>query len=264
MAIDLRTVDLRKLNSMTNYPSIPTYHRLVDGKLTDEVAVDFPAGEVMITEKIDGTNSRVILLPGGEYLIGSREELLYDSGDLLGDRTLGIVEALQPVAKNLYPSFSGIRVYYFEVYGGKVTSASKHYTKSQQVGARLFDAATIPDYEEILSWPRERIASWRDHGGQEFFDVDELLNASSWERVPLVSNVAVLHATELPTSLEETLAWLREHASTTQAALDGTPGRAEGVVLRTPDRSVIAKARTQDYERALAPPETGRRGRRQR
>ena len=28
-------------------------------------------------------------------------------------------------------------------------------------------------------------------------------------------------------------------------------GAAEGIVLRTPDRSVIAKARFQDYERTL-------------
>ena len=38
---------------------------------------------------------------------------------------------------------------------------------------------------------------------------------------------------------------------TTLVGLDGTDGRAEGLVLRAPDRSVIAKARFQDYERTL-------------
>jgi hypothetical protein len=38
----------------------------------------------------------------------------------------------------------------------------------------------------------------------------------------------------------------------TLAALDeDAGGRAEGIVLRSEDRSVIAKARFQDYERAL-------------
>ncbi|WP_284706371.1 hypothetical protein [Micromonospora phytophila] len=34
-------------------------------------------------------------------------------------------------------------------------------------------------------------------------------------------------------------------------ALDGAPGRSEGLVLRAADRSVIAKARFQDYERTI-------------
>lgn len=40
----------------------------------------------------------------------------------------------------------------------------------------------------------------------------------------------------------------------TQVALsDNALGRAEGVVLRTKDRSRIAKARFEDYARTLAP-----------
>ncbi|MEU4775942.1 hypothetical protein [Micromonospora sp. NPDC023644] len=34
-------------------------------------------------------------------------------------------------------------------------------------------------------------------------------------------------------------------------ALDGPAGRSEGLVLRAADRSVIAKARFQDYERTV-------------
>lgn len=53
--IDLRKIDLNKLNSMTKYPSIPTYHTLnpKDGCL-EEPAIEFPCGTVYATEKIDG------------------------------------------------------------------------------------------------------------------------------------------------------------------------------------------------------------------
>src|SRR3954470_23466594 len=71
---DVRTVDLRTVNSVTKYPSIPTYHELDprNGGLLD-TCVSFD-GTVIGTEKVDGTNSRIILLPDGAWLLGSREE----------------------------------------------------------------------------------------------------------------------------------------------------------------------------------------------
>src|SRR5687767_1954189 len=93
-AFNVRTADLKAINSMTKYPSIPTYHALDprDGSLLEET-IPF-SGMVIGTEKIDGTNSRIILLPDGTYLLGSREELLYARGDLIGNPALGIVDAL--------------------------------------------------------------------------------------------------------------------------------------------------------------------------
>src|SRR5436853_86817 len=77
---DVRRADLGKLNSMTKYGSIPTYHEIGDrGMLQPERVV--LEGRVRGTEKVDGTNSRVILLPtpgvgqgdsAPGYLIGSR------------------------------------------------------------------------------------------------------------------------------------------------------------------------------------------------
>lgn len=64
-------------------------------------------GPVTLTEKVDGTNSRIIVLPDGSYLIGSREELLYARGDLIGNPALGIVDALRDVAENLRTTASG-------------------------------------------------------------------------------------------------------------------------------------------------------------
>ena len=50
MAFDIRQVDLNKLNSMTKYPSILTYHTLGDkGVLQEAVQVRF-AGRVRHTD----------------------------------------------------------------------------------------------------------------------------------------------------------------------------------------------------------------------
>jgi hypothetical protein len=65
MALDVREVDSSALNSLTKYPSIPTYHTLDagNGGLL-ETSIDFE-GRVIGTEKVHGTNSRIISLPGG-------------------------------------------------------------------------------------------------------------------------------------------------------------------------------------------------------
>ena len=79
------------LNSLTKYPSIPTLHALGEkGRLTETLNVDFSGDDVYATEKIDGTNARIIML-GDEYIIGSRENLLTHSDDLLFDPAQGIV-----------------------------------------------------------------------------------------------------------------------------------------------------------------------------
>lgn len=56
----LRTLDLGVLNSATKYPPIPTCHRLdpSNGMLLPE-PVEF-AGQVIATEKVDGTNGRIV------------------------------------------------------------------------------------------------------------------------------------------------------------------------------------------------------------
>ena len=256
MTFDIRAIDLKALNSATKYPSIPTYHALdpKNGSLLDET-VSF-SGEVYLTEKIDGTNSRIICLPGSQYVIGSREELLYARGDLIGNPALGIVEALREVADRLAdelrdPPHDSMAVHFLEVYGGKVTAASKEYTSQRQVGYRLFDIAQVP--LEVLAWPRERISAWRDGGGQLWTSEHTLqaytINDDCLELTPRLGTV---DAGELPTGIEETRKFLGEYAAASRAALDQDAGRrAEGIVLRTVDRSAIAKARFQDYDRTI-------------
>jgi hypothetical protein len=81
MAFDVRQVDLAKLNSMTMYPAILTYHTLGDkGVLQGTVQVPF-SGRVVGTEKVDGTNSGwldllelIIVWAGEEFIAVSDQE----------------------------------------------------------------------------------------------------------------------------------------------------------------------------------------------
>jgi hypothetical protein len=250
---NVRTANLNAINSMTKYPSIPTYHTLDprDGGLLDET-VPF-AGPVIGTEKIDGTNSRIILLPDGTYLLGSREELLYGQGDLIGNPALGIVDALRPIADAL-AAVEGDRivVHYLEVYGGKVGAASKQYTGGRTVGFRLFDVAVVDNYTELLGWESQGIAGWRDGGGQQFLGEAALSQIADATGLELTPRLFEVDAADLPTDIEKTKVFLDERVPNTLAALDdGAARRAEGIVLRSPARTTIAKARFQDYERTL-------------
>lgn len=252
---NVRDADLRTLNSLTKYPSIPTYHRLDtrDGTLHDD-ATAFP-GEVIATEKVDGTSSRVILLPDGTYLIGSREELLHAQGDLVANPALGIVEQLRSVADGLCQSVGHdeelIRVFFLELYGGKIGAAAKQYTSDPtRFGWRLFDVAFIDGWAERSAWPAQRISAWRDSAGQPFLTEDELEQIAKASGLELTPRLFRCPGSELPTGLSETHALLRERLLETLVGLDQT-GRPEGMVFRTLTRSVIAKARFQDYERTL-------------
>lgn len=253
--LTLRGVNLRALNSATKYPSIPTYHRLdprSGGLLTGTVPF---TGPVVGTEKVDGANARVILLPDGSYLLGSREDLLYAQGDPVGNRALGIVDALQPfidATARTYPLSPHLLVLYLELYGVRGTGNAKQYSTAGRPGWRLFDVAEFTS-TEVLGWDVERIASWRDRGGQTFLDEDALtLLVNTWFGLDLTPRLFTLDAAELPTDLDKTLVFLRDHLPRTRAAVgDHPPGHAEGIVLRSADRTAIAKARFADYERTI-------------
>ena len=246
-------MDLVKLNSATKYPSILTYHEMGDrGRLLPNVQVQFPPGKkVRITEKIDGTNGRAVVLSVEEdarwrrkFLIGSREEFLTADGDLIPNPTYSIVETLKPIAKKLENILETTRVFYFEVFGGGELPAAKQYTDKKELGARLIDVASIP--LDILEQPIEKIASWREHGGQKFYDEAAVSLLEGIERVPFIGC-----CDNLPTGIEETYEWLKLLIKETKVDLGGGKKRPEGVVIRTDDRSAIAKLRFEDYERTL-------------
>ncbi|GAA2605574.1 hypothetical protein GCM10010399_40740 [Dactylosporangium fulvum] len=251
---DVRSADLRVLNSLTKYPSIPTYHELDprNGGLLP-AATSFP-DEAIATEKVDGTNSRLIMLPDGTYLIGSREELLYAQGDLIGNPALGIVEQLKPVAERLADAHDGVlRVFFLELYGGKVGGAARQYTKDPaRFGWGLFDVLELAAWEAPLAWPAERIPAWRESGGQPFAGEEELAALASKADLALTPRLFRVPGAELPAAIEDMLALLRSSLPATRVALDGDlEGRPEGIVFRSATRTVIAKARFQDYERTL-------------
>jgi hypothetical protein len=256
---DIRSVNLDALNSLTKYPSIPTYHALDprNGKLTDP-PVKF-AGDVVGTEKVDGTNARIITMPDGTYLIGSREELLHAKGDLIANPAQGIVKALRAVADSLpAPTDDVIRVHYLEVYGHKVGKAAVQYTGAERVDARLFDVAVFTDHTDQLTWPPQRISAWREDGNQPFVSEEDLTATAAEHGLTLTPRLFNIAAADLPTEIGAMGEWLADRLPRTHSALDdGAGGEPEGIVLRTTDRSVIAKARFQDYHRTLR--RTGRR-----
>lgn len=254
--IDMSKIDA--VNSATKYPSILTYHALGDrGALTEErTTFEGFDGVVHLTEKVDGTNGRIVLLPeSGDYFIGSREELLYARGDRLGNPAQGIVAALKPLAERFYdgyraPFHSPVVTLYLEVYGGRIGGQAKQYSARGAVGYRLFDINRLA--LDVLDWERERIASWRESGGQEFYGVDMFQDVAKYWDIPQVPYLSVVDGSDLPVDVEGMAEFLAKHLPESRAALDDTAGRRpEGLVLRNADRSRIAKARFQDYERTL-------------
>lgn len=262
--LNLHTLDLAKLNSLTKYPSIPTYHELdpKNGNLLESPVkpVKFSVSDtVIITEKIDGTNARIIVLPDGSWVIGSREELLTAKGDLIPNPKLGIVDTLRPLVNDLVPPHNGeIWTYYLEVYGSGVGPNAKQYTTSKTTtSCRVFDIGVIGDVSrpddiaEKFTWSREKIASWREHGGQHFmyeFSMAKMISYSGLDRVPIIDKIV---ADRLPVTVQETNDWLQMFRQTDAALDESAKMGAEGVVLRTASRTVVAKARFEDYTRTL-------------
>lgn len=251
--MDPRDVDLRAVNRATKYPSILTYHALGErGRLREEVLVPFDDEPVVATEKIDGTNARIVLFPGGGYLIGSREELLHARGDLIHNPALGIVDATRAVAERVaevHTRPDRVLVVFGEVYGGKTTAARAYGTA---VGFRIFDAVAfaVDALRERVADPPEALTRWREAGGQPFVDEAALQRLAAAIDVPVTPR---LPATPPPRDVRGAFAWLSALLpGETLAPLAGDrSGRPEGIVLRTADRRKVTKLRFEDYERTL-------------
>ncbi len=271
-----------QLNTLTKYPSILTLHTLGErGRLTE--AFTTPAvfeKQLTATEKIDGTSTRILVFADGSYVIGSRENLLTASGDLFYDPAVGIVEGLRKLviphyqnARGHLPSLAygrgtskpaALTVIFGEFYGGKVAANSKQYGSVDQIGFRVFDVAIFTDVDTLTAQLQENardLSTWREREsatgivyGQNFLPADELSTFLSETGLPGVPSLGICTVNPVTTTHESTLAWLREHLPATKAGLEEkTSGRAEGVILRSDDRSVIVKVRFEDYERTLKP-----------
>lgn len=240
-----------KINTLTKYSSILTLHQLGEkGRLKNELTTPIQGEKMYATEKIDGTNARIICY-GSEYLIGAREFILHHSHDLYFDNAQGIVDGLKELNIKV-PQTEKFTVIYGEFYGGKTSANSKWYGQDKN-GFRVFDIAVYDDLS-ILELSQQEISKWREREtengiiyGQNFLTRSEMQTQfSDFELVPLVEF-------ELgDMSHKVVLDNLKKFIPNTNVALsENALKKSEGVVLRNESRSKIVKVRFEDYERTL-------------
>ena len=275
---------LPQLNTLTKYPSILTLHALGErGRLMAALTTPGILGQSLTaTEKLDGTNARLLVFADGSFLVGSREHLLTISGDLLFDPAVGIVDGLR---RTVFPQFADaqghlptlayrsapdqpavpLTVIFGEFYGGRVSANSKNYGPPEQSGFRAFDVAVFRDEAVLatqLATDVRELAAWREtetptglRYGQNFLPEASLSAYLAQADLPAVPQLPAFAAPATGNELahSDVLDWLRQHIPATLAPLpgQGTPGRAEGAILRTADRSALVKIRFEDYERTL-------------
>lgn len=255
-----RVVSLDKINSMTKYPSIPTYHPIdpQTGLLVDSAPVEFPDSEpIYVTEKVDGTNGRLISFFGEDYFIGSREQILYALFDYIKNPELGIVpELINEISGRFNYSSTiwndAIYVFYYEVFGSPSGNKWKNYfSEKGKTRSRQFDVARIEEStaEDLAyNYSLEQISTWRRQGGLEFLQSRVVLDYPN--AVPTV--VIYFSPKDLPRSIEDTYDWMKDLLPRTLVGDDDGVGRPEGLVIRNGERSVIAKLRFSDYMRYLS------------
>jgi hypothetical protein len=260
-------MDLRKLNSVTKYPSIETYHKIGDrGVLTDEVQGGPPAGPLLATEKIDGVNVRIILTNGtngeSDWFIGSREELLTCRGDRVRPVGKGveamIVRDMLPTADRLSRTLTtpGVFCVYGELYGDKDTPEWRRYGAGEQQ-FRVFDMVNIQGNKlGIFDCEPDVIGSWRQQGKQPFMDVPEMIEMCTFLDLVYVPPIQGLFSEALPTGVAEIHEWMNERLPKSLASLDTADSPKahwpEGIVLRDPKRTWIRKLRFEQYNRTAA------------
>lgn len=263
----IETGNLPKLDSLTKYPSILTYHNLGQkGGMVDSLVDDKRfEGKVEITEKVDGTNFRLVVLgddKSNDFLVGKRDSLLYAKGDRIMTESLvqTVLDSCKPYLDYIEKSpVSSLYVIFGEVYGDNVQRGAKQYCGSEKrKGFRVFDVAVFSqeDLDEVFSYDLHKIAAWREAGMNKFMDTSSLAdfcNRHHLERTPIWGEI---DASEIPVQVEETLDWMEKNFTQSRSTFGEKPenanplfGRAEGIVIRTPDRSMIRKLRFEDYRK---------------
>lgn len=244
-----------KINTLTKYPSILTLHKLGEkGKLLEEWTTPIGGEKMFASEKIDGTNVRIIVL-NNEFLIGSRDNIIHYSGDLYYGTDLDIVENVYKLQIPI-PKTTNLTIIFGELFGGKI-NASKNYG-TDKYGFRVFDIVEFNNSEigldEILNKPIEQISRWREHEthnglmyGQNFLSLEERKN-----KFPQFEYAPELEFDCGDFKHETILNKLKEYLPETKVALsDKANKKPEGIVLRNFNRTKIVKLRFEDYERTL-------------
>jgi len=254
---------LERENTLTKFPSIPTFHRLQNGVLTDEVAVPEVAGkEIVAAEKIDGINLR-IAIGAGTVAIGTRENYIFSStSSIVCNRH--IVEALLSTGVRVIPEPHGKQpvVVYGELFGKKFNGGSVYSKNPKLAGFRVFAVREIGqlDTEKYLESdvPLGVIAAKRERwelgirllGKGATSQTLKSYGVFGAEPVPLLEAPPL----EVGMGLEETYQWMNSVVWLTNVPLDDEPmknRRAEGLVVHVEGTNAVAKLRFADYERAL-------------
>lgn len=257
---------LSKVNSLTKYPSILTYHDIYHGGVLETLTENkaFPANSILeMTEKVDGKNSRMIFLDG-DYLLGERETIVFAKDDRIRNSNI-----ISPMLSELYPFIKSgfddkteksiLTIIYGESYGYNIASKKQYVINSEQRKYRVFDIVQMPMDEvyKILEMDISKIALWRDNMNQPYLSTDKLndfCKSFAIDRTPIIKEIK---ASEIPIDCRETFAWMQSFAKS-KSVLDipengvipnSMYARAEGVILRTKDRSMIRKLRFEDYQK---------------
>lgn len=275
---------LERINVMTKYPSISMLHNLERGKPIGRANFPLlgPEDMVDITEKIDGVNTRIIVVEPqiGDSLvfIGSRDELLYCVGDTFASNHVkGVVRACAKYAQRFFNALlqsrepnspMGVVVLYGESYGWGIagdTHSGAQYS-DERADFRAFDAGQLwPDaVGGMLEWSIESLAQWRDSisgssGGWHWFRRPHLETLCDAASIPIVPLLCQLRGKDLPRSVDEAQRFLSRHIECGSQAMidDGGLGRMEGIVLRNEAHTFAAKLRAAEY---LGQPKRPRKG----
>lgn len=227
-------VKLKYLNSLTKFPSIfQPWAAVQQGKrpyyIGDVISNQFSQTMFRVTEKVDGTNARLIVTGDG-WFIGAREELLAYSYDVLSWEQNYIVETLRPIAEVVAHGIAeGLRneelgavVLFGEVFGDGI---QKRY-RGQPRGFRVFAARRCP--REVSPNPqiwRQTSAGFDFRG--TFNAAQEFVNAYGRGLLTTVPDLGWVPGDTLADP-RAALEWLRQFHSESRVV----PGaQCEGVVL---------------------------------
>lgn len=251
-------------NSLTKYPSIETYHKMGErGCLSDELTMQLPSDtELFVSEKVDGRNTRILIL-NDDYIIGSREDWIYAKGDRaipIGEQMK--VNFLKNIADRILEDHADViepdTLYciYGELYGSKIQKIWHHYTKANdEFGFRMFDVWKMEEssFNQLLGESTEDSASgWREQNRQPWMSEEELSEFCEAIGVAQTPRLGVVKAGDIGTTLNEAYRFLSEYENTkSQLDVELATAKAEGVVVRTNDRSIILKLRFEDYEKTF-------------
>lgn len=260
-----KIITTKKGNSITKYPSILTYHVMGDRGCLHPVLSEmeyFPKtdDDLYVSEKIDGENTRIIIL-NDDYILGKREDWLYAKGDrAIPTKMQPIISYLRKIAEKIIESGvlekDTLYCIYGELHGYKIQKAWKHYTKTETYGFRVFDVWT-QDIESFSSWftnlDENSASRWRENNQQPWLsvqDMDSFCKKTHLERVPYSPCVSIR---EIGKTLESSYAFLQGYTTTAIHLDDSVRNNvdAEGIVIRTADRRYIAKLRFEDYQRTF-------------